>query len=164
MKKFFGIAIAMCLALSLVACSAAAQQRDNSQSSESRVQTVEDYSRELYTKLEELVKTVQPGTAGSSLKAIYAAKDLLSWAADNMPDRAEIETTVKYFFENSEYSAEVRQAFESISEVITTVTESETAQALLDTVGMAIEDFEAPQEVMDNINMLIAEINEYCGQ
>ena len=164
MKKIFAIIMTAVMAFSIVACSVpeADSQPESSQdiSSENR-QTQTD--NDLLQLLEDRVNTTQPGTAGSGLKAVYAAKDILAWMKENMPEPEVLKATVKEFFENFEYKEEAMEAFDNISYIFDALADGK-ARDLLNSVGLSLEDFEISPEVKENIEKLIDEIKQYNSQ
>ena len=169
MKKLISIILAASICLSLVACGTESQSDSVNSGDEPVVsETISDdtpeYNAYLLTALENAVNTAQPGTAGSSLKTVYAARDLLRWLKENKPDIEEIAATVEYLFENSEYADEAAEAFETIESVFKTLLESDTAQQLLDMVQMKMSELDLSDEVMQYVDRLFAEIDKYTRQ
>ena len=97
MKKIISYIAVFTLCLFLAGCNAAAKIEESSSQIEN------NFDIALMDKLEEWVNITQPGTAGTSLKAFTAAKDVLTWAKDNIADKETVKATVKEFLENCEY-------------------------------------------------------------
>ena len=99
MKKLIAVLLAVSICFSLAGCKQDTPPAGGgtggrpAQSTEEQQETPR-YDVELYALLEKLVETVQPGTAGSSLKAVYAAKDLLDWVKENRPQPQTVADTV----------------------------------------------------------------------
>lgn len=169
MKKLIAVLLAVSICFSLAGCKqdtppAGGGTGGRPAHSTEEQQETPRYDVELYALLEKLVETVQPGTAGSSLKAVYAAKDLLDWVKENRPQPQTVADTVAYFYENSGLAEEAARAFGYIRDVFTSLLESDTAKSLLDMVGMAIEDFEVPQEVTERIDNILTEAEKYYNE
>ena len=165
MKKLTALILALVMTLSIAGCTAD-NKPDNSQSSDLS-QTITDESKpeintdpNLLQLLEDLVNTTQPGTAGTGLKAVKAAKDLLDWAKDNIPEPEVISKTVEQFFEDFEYKEEAVEAFDSICHIFDELANGK-AEDLLNSVGLSMEDFEISPEVKENIEKLMDEIELY---
>ena len=167
MKKLTALILAVIIVLAATGCSTAektdsgslANQSQNTNSEKQQETTVD---KDLMQLLEDRVNTTQPGTAGTGLKAVTAAKDILSWAKGNMPDTEVLQKTVQQFFENSEYKDEAIAAFDNISYIFDALADGK-AEDLLNSVGLSMEDFDISPEVKANIEKLIEEI-ERCRQ
>ena len=120
MKKPFAIAAALALTAALTACgettnssgapasspessassatsaleSATESTTESTLESSSAARPNEAAHRELETLLEQAYETADPGTAGSSLKAVQAACSLLNWSVGTTLTDAQIEETV----------------------------------------------------------------------
>lgn len=167
MKRFTALVLAVIMALAATGCSTAENADGGSPADQSQIVTSEKQQETTVDKallqlLEDRVNTTQPGTAGTGLKAVKAAKDILTWAKENMPETEVLQKTVQQFFENSEYKDEAIAAFDSISYIFDALADGK-AEDLLNSVGLSMEDFEISPEVKANIEKLIDEI-ERCRQ
>ena len=154
MKKIMSYIAVLTLCLLLLGCSAEAKIEESSSQNE------KNYDVTLMNKLEEWVNTTQPGTAGTSLKAFAAAKDVLTWAKDNIADKETVKATVKEFLENCEYKDEALDALHSVEYVFEKVADG-TAADLMASAGFIVEDFKIDQKTAENIRMLFDAIEEY---
>lgn len=125
MKKPFAIAAALALTAaltaSLTACgettnssgtspeSSAVSSTDSALESSSAARPNEAAHRELETLLEQAYETADPGTAGSSLKAVQAACSLLNWSVGTTLTETQIEETVGAWLQSK--SAEEQAAW-----------------------------------------------------
>ena len=100
MKKIISLIAVIAVCVALTGCKATANNNSIPKDENASSQLEEKYDSKLMNKLEEWVNTTQPGTAGTSLKAFAAAKDVLAWAKDNIADKETIKATVKEFLEN----------------------------------------------------------------
>ena len=153
MKKIIPYIAILTLCLLLLGCNAEAKTEESSS------QIEKNYDIALMSKLEEWVNTTQPGTAGTSLKAFAAAKDVLTWAKDNIADKETIKATVKEFLENCEYKDEALDALHSVEYVFEKVADG-TAADLMASAGFKTEDFKIDRETADNIRLLFDAIEE----
>ena len=153
MKKIMSYIAVFTLCLLLMGCSAEAKIEELSS------QIEKNFDVALMDKLEEWVNITQPGTAGTSLKAFAAAKDVLAWAKDNIADKETIKATVKEFLENCEYKDEALDALHSVEYVFEKVADG-TAADLMASAGFKTEDFKIDRETADNIRLLFDAIEE----
>ena len=153
MKKIMSYIAVFTLCLLLMGCNAEAKTEESSS------QIEKNFDVALMDKLEEWVNITQPGTAGTSLKAFAAAKDVLTWAKDNIADKETVKATVKEFLENCEYKDEALDALHSVEYVFEKVADG-TAADLMASAGFKTEDFKIDRETADNIRMLFDAIEE----
>ena len=153
MKKIISYIAVLTMCLLLLGCTAEAKIEESSS------QIEKNYDVTLMNKLEEWVNTTQPGTAGTSLKAFTAAKDVLTWAKDNIADKETVKGTVKEFLENCEYKDEALDALHSVEYVFEKVADG-TAADLMASAGFKVEDFKIDQETAENIRILFDAIEE----
>lgn len=157
MKKIISYIAILALCLLLLGCNAEAKTEVSSS------QIEKNYDVTLMSKLEEWVNTTQPGTAGTSLKAFAAAKDVLAWAKDNIADKETVKATVKEFLENCEYKDEALDALHSVEYVFEKVADG-TAADLMASAGFKVEDFKIDQKTAENIRMLFDALEEYLTE
>ena len=153
MKKIISYMAILTLCLLLLGCTAEAKTEESSS------QIEKNYDVTLMNKLEEWVNITQPGTAGTSLKAFTAAKDVLAWAKYNIADKETIKATVIEFLENCEYKDEALDALHSVEYVFEKVADG-TAADLMASAGFKTEDFKIDRETADNIRLLFDTIEE----
>lgn len=153
MKKMISYIAVFALCLSLLGCTAEAKIEESSS------QIEKTYDIVLMDKLEEWVNITQPGTAGTSLKAFSAAKDVLAWAKDNIADKETVKATVAEFLENCDYKDEALAALHSVEYIFEKVADG-TAADLLASAGFKVEDFKIDQKTADNIRLLFDAVEE----
>ena len=115
----------------------------------------------LLEKMNDWLNTTQPGTAGTSLKAVNAFKDMLEWVKDNTPNEETIAKTVQEFFETSEMKEEAKEAFDSMKSVFDSLNDG-TAKDLIESAGALIEDFEIESAVSETIKNIFSAVEEYA--
>ena len=157
MKKIMSYIAVFTLCLLLMGCSAEAKIEESSS------QIEKNFDVALMDKLEEWVNITQPGTAGTSLKAFAAAKDVLTWAKDNIADKETVKATVKEFLENCEYKDEALDALHSVEYVFEKVADG-TAADLMASAGFKTEDFKIDRETADNIRLLFDALEEHLTE
>ena len=157
MKKIISYISILTLCLLLLGCNAEAKTEVSSS------QIEKNYDVTLMKKLGEWVNTTQPGTAGTSLKAFAAAKDVLAWAKDNISDKETVKATVKEFLVNCEYKDEALDALHSVEYVFEKVADG-TAADLMASAGFKTEDFKIDQKTAENIRMLFDALEEYLTE
>ncbi len=118
-------------------------------------------NEELLHIMESVINTAAPGTAGSSLKAVYAARDLSRWMSANRPDSETIKLTVAQFFTDYSDDEEALWAFENIDGVFLSLTDGDTVEKVLQNTDITIEDFSITKEGMAAVNTLLEEIDKY---
>ena len=162
MKKLAVFAAVIVFCLSVIACSQENEEKNSGLSDGSPAVTAgsENIDYELLEILENRVNTTQPGTAGTTLKAVYAAKDILDWLKENKPQRNTVKETVCFFIENCEYREEAMQAFDSITHIFNMLNEGKV-QDLLDNAGVDAADFKVSPQIKQQIDSLTNAISEY---
>ena len=153
MKKTALYIVFFMFCLSLFGCSTTAKAENTS----SHIET--NYDVSLMEKLEEWVNITQPGTAGTSLKAFSAAKDMMTWAENNIADTETIKATVEEFFKNCNYKDEALDALHSVEYVFEKVADG-TAADLMASAGFKAEDFKIDRKTADNIRLLFDAVEE----
>ncbi len=132
---------------------AATPQPDNS--------CVPAVNEELLRLMEDVINTAAPGTAGSSLKAVYAARDLSRWMSANRPDSETITLTVAQFMKDCSDGEEAMWAFEGVSRVFLSLAEGASADGILADADVTMEDFHISPEGMTAVNCFLSEIDKY---
>ncbi|MBQ8604447.1 MAG: hypothetical protein IJ410_06365 [Oscillospiraceae bacterium] len=123
------------------------------------VQTVSD---ELMQLMENVIITAAPGTAGSSLKAVTAACDMVNWMAVNHPDAETIQLTVDGFMTTYTDKEEALWAFDLVESVyIQMKTDSAAMDSLLEDSGLAAEDFVITEDSMTATGRFFAAVDKY---
>ena len=162
MKKFISIILVFTLCLSLVACAVNTENTD-ADSKEPVLQNQATCDSVLLDKLDEWVNTTQPGTAGSSLKAFNAMKDVVIWAQNNAPDKETIVATVEEYLENCPYKDEAVDAFISMKNIFGKITDG-TIQDMMDGIEVDMSNYEVDAEMEENIRMLFSAVEEYVNK
>lgn len=163
MKKIIAFMLIFAVCVSLVACIADTEDTDEPNSTESVSQIEIKLDSILLDKLDEWVNITQPGTAGTSLKAITAVKDIVEWAKKTVPDKETMIATVTEFMENCEYRDEAIDAFNAMKNVFEKITDGTVAD-LMDKADFDISDFEIDAQIKENISLLFDAIEEYINQ
>ena len=156
MKKIFYVVLALILCFSASACS----KKEPEPVKENTI-TESGTDLMLLEKMNDWLNTTQPGTAGTSLKAVNAFKDMLEWVKDNTPDEETIAKTVQEFFETSEMKEEAKQAFDSMKSVFDSLKDG-TAKDLIESAGALIEDFEIDSSVSQTIENIFSAVDKYA--
>ena len=163
MKKIIAFMLIFAVCVSLMSCVADTENTDTPEDKETVSQTENTKDSVLLDKLEEWVNTTQPGTAGTSLKAITAAKDIVEWAKNTVPGKETMIATVTEFMENCEYKDEAIDAFNAMKNVFKKITDG-TVTDLMDKIDFDISDFEIDAQIKENISLLFDAIEEYINQ
>ena len=162
MKKFISIILVFALCLSLVACAVNTENTD-ADSKEPVLQNQATCDSVLMDKMDEWVNTTQPGTAGSSLKAFNAMKDVIIWAQNTVPDKETIVATVEEYLENCPYKDEAVDAFISMKNIFEKITDG-TIDDMLEGIEFNIPGFETDSKICDNIRVLFSAVEEYVNK
>ena len=157
MKKLISIIMFLTLCFSMVACSSGSETPDTQNNQPATIDSV------LMDKMDEWVNTTQPGTAGSSLKAFNAMKDVVIWAQNNAPDKETIVATVEEYLENCPYKDEAVDAFISMKNIFGKITDG-TIQDMLEGIEIDISNYEVDAEMEENIRMLFSAVEEYVNK
>lgn len=162
MKKLVVLLMILCLGCMFVACGGNADVEENNTSQEEEMQQEEqaEYDQFLLSALRSWVNTTQPGTAGTSLKAVAATKDMLLWAEGNALDEMMIVNTVTYFLAQGENALEAQEAFGEIANVIAAL-EAGTAEDLLADAGFGAEDFTFNDEILAPIKVILQTVAQF---
>ena len=144
-----------------IVCFSAAQARKEPEPVKENTITESGTDLILLEKMNDWLNTAQPGTAGTSLKAVNAFKDMLEWVKDNTPDEETIAKTVQEFFETSEMKEEAKQAFDSMKSVFDSLKDG-TAKDLIESAGALIEDFEIDSSVSQTIENIFSAVDKYA--
>ena len=120
------------------------------------------YDSTLLNKLDQWVNITQPGTAGTSLKAVAAVKDMIIWAQGNTINKETVAATIAEYMENCEYKDEATDAFISMENVFDKIADG-TISDLIDGMEFEPADFETDANADDNIRMVFDAIEAYIN-
>ena len=161
MKKIISFIIAIAICLSLTACITDNTNAQNNKEPVSQIEITPDNA--LLDKLDEWVNITQPGTAGSSLKAINAVKDIIIWAQNNIPEKEIVIATVEEYLENCEYKDEAIDAFNYMDNIFEKITDG-TITDFIDGIDFDISSFETDTNVKENIKLLFDAVEQYIDK
>jgi hypothetical protein len=116
-------------------------------------QTPAEPDEALASKLQEWVNIAQPGTAGSSMKAVSAAKEMLSWAKESELEYESISSTIKKYFAENESADEAKEALSNIKNIFDNIADG-SIETLLENEEVNIEEFEMDEKASGNIKSL----------
>ena len=150
MKKLLSLLLVLCVGFMFMACGT---DGNSNQQTVNKNEVEVSYDQELLDAMVSWINTAQPGTAGASLKAIYAAQEVLAWAQTSTVGDGVIVATVQQFFDECENEDEALEGFLNIHGVFQTL-KTDDAQLLLDQVNLAVEDFAMDDEVAARIQCL----------
>ncbi len=159
--KFATLLLAVAMTLALAACAAqdnassdASDASGTSQISEPAASSASESSEtqtepeKLAAILDDIDASVEPGTAGSSLKSVPGAVALLDWAAQTGLDSAAVKDAVDDWLKGKD--DDYRAAFADKLAVvradcgILTGDDAETARALVESAGLDLSDTRSP--------------------
>lgn len=165
MKKFSFILAALVLSLSLAACnSEVVNNNDVENKEEVKVEDVEFNPIEMeFQHVLDDIKTVEFGTAGSSLKAVSHAVGLMNWAVGSEIYDEQIVKGFNYYFGklSSEEVGDFRESFDLVYSTYKQLL-SENAQALLDDSGVdpMMIGYPTGVEKLDRVELINSLLNK----
>lgn len=162
MKKFIYFITLITVCISLVSCGTEPPVT-NAGNKEPVSQTADISDGGLPEKLDEWVNIIQPGTAGSSMKAIAAVKDMITWAESCTPDKDAVAAAVKEYLDSCEYRDEATDAFISMKDIFDKITGG-TITELIDGMEYDSADFETDAKSAENIRIVFDAIEEYTNR